>query len=718
MTSYNISINFTLQMKVLIEGLRYPHVVETKKVKLRAIQNLRGISILGVLVYHFFPNLARGGYIGVDIFFVISGFLITGKLYESKGRKLTAYLGEFYKRRILRLFPAFNILLVVALIASIFLPTIEKKIDLLRGIIFSSLFLQNFNLYSQVSYFDEEAINKPLLHLWSLSIEEQYYLLFPIILWLALRANRKIRFFLLIVGSLTLFASMVGAISFHSNNPSAVFYLTQFRVWEIFMGGLLVFFLKVKKETKNSFLKLRLLSWTIIFLSMFFLSGQSNPIFVLPSVLATMYIILSSSVSEKKEIITSKFGLLAFFGNISYPLYLIHWFALSYTNILFGQSVPKSVLCTILFLVVFFSFLVYRFVESPIQRKKTPKILGVLIFAWMAILLISVQNLHNLSGQQQKLLQIAVKENAKFVSPNSLNPENSKTGNTDSQTEPDEMTNSETKIAQPKDPIKADNSTKVDAIPKKSNPKIFFGLPESLPLQGDLLHDVFHEFIKTNYFPCPDKKLFNGSLSNGKYQRCYQSRENSPVTIALIGDSHAESLFPGFASQSNQNVGYYIMANNPYLENADFNNIFDFLTRSTSIKSVVISSYWNGRGIKLESLQKTINFLRGLDMNVYVLDDIPDFPFSPELCKGASLFGEYKCTNDVAFWKQSHFEISSILVQLKGVKIIESFNLFCNEEMCSMTDGTSVLYRDFQHLNLPGSQFVVQQIISRFPELK
>lgn len=145
------------------------------------IDGLRAIAVMAVLFYHAFPNLFRSGYIGVDIFFVISGFLIT-TIIRKEVRRGEFTILSFYKKRIRRIYPALVLTLLMIMFLSWFLLSTSEFGITLKHIIFSSLFTENFLLWSEDGYFDKASIFKPTLHIWSLSIEEQFYIFWPFII--------------------------------------------------------------------------------------------------------------------------------------------------------------------------------------------------------------------------------------------------------------------------------------------------------------------------------------------------------------------------------------------------------------------------------------------------------------------------------------------------------------------------------------------------------
>jgi peptidoglycan/LPS O-acetylase OafA/YrhL len=160
------------------------------KLQYRAdIDGMRAIAVLAVVLFHAFPKFLPGGYVGVDVFFVISGFLITSIIVQDLDRSRFSF-ARFYAARARRIFPALAVILIATLIAGAIMLVPAQLASLAKNALASSLFGANFTLLSEAGYFDLDAQFKPLLHLWSLGIEEQFYLVWPLAIWFAARQWR------------------------------------------------------------------------------------------------------------------------------------------------------------------------------------------------------------------------------------------------------------------------------------------------------------------------------------------------------------------------------------------------------------------------------------------------------------------------------------------------------------------------------------------------
>ena len=195
------------------------------------IDGLRALAILAVVIFHAFPNKLPGGFIGVDIFFVISGFLISNHILKDLELGKFSFF-DFYSRRISRIFPALLLMLTVLLAFSWFFLMPDDYASLGKNTVAGIAFVSNFTSLHDSGYFDASSLQKPLLHLWSLGIEEQFYILWPILLFLV----RKIKNGPFIMTVFLFVPSFLFNIYLVKNNQSSAFYLPFTRFWELLIG--------------------------------------------------------------------------------------------------------------------------------------------------------------------------------------------------------------------------------------------------------------------------------------------------------------------------------------------------------------------------------------------------------------------------------------------------------------------------------------------------
>ena len=202
----------------------------------RDIDGLRGIAIISVLMFHGFPNLVPGGFIGVDIFFVISGFLITS-IIKSNIQEGSFSLIHFYLGRVRRLFPSLIVMMCACFICGWFLFDFGDYKLLGKHITSTATFTSNLIFLSESGYFDQIALTKPLLHIWSLSIEEQFYLFWPLLFLLISPSSGRTTYLILLI----LITSFVLNIFFSFRNEDFAYFFPLNRFWELALGALLTY---------------------------------------------------------------------------------------------------------------------------------------------------------------------------------------------------------------------------------------------------------------------------------------------------------------------------------------------------------------------------------------------------------------------------------------------------------------------------------------------
>ena len=297
--------------------------VESEVTRYRAdIDGLRAIAVIPVLFYHFGVPGFSGGFVGVDIFFVISGYLICGMI-DGDIRKGSFSLANFYKRRILRILPAlFAVFLVTSVLAAFYCLPVEL-VDYARSLASAVASVSNVYFAQTAGYFDAPAETKPLLHTWSLGVEEQFYFAAPLLMLLVHRVLPK-RAGLLF--ALIAVVSFAGALAMNARNPTFAFYLAPFRAWELALGALLsVEFLPVPETVfwRNACG----VSGLLLLLGVIVLGSPSVPLLAMTGLAAfgTTLVIASSerAVSVAGRLLSLR--PFVFVGLISYSLYLWHW---------------------------------------------------------------------------------------------------------------------------------------------------------------------------------------------------------------------------------------------------------------------------------------------------------------------------------------------------------------------------------------------------------
>ncbi|WP_407352680.1 acyltransferase family protein [Luteimonas sp. R10] len=296
------------------------------------IQGLRAIAVLIVLVYHIWPQLLPGGYVGVDVFFVISGYLITGILFKDFQTTGRIAVREFYARRIRRLLPAAALVLVVVAFLMPLLPQTRWE-GAATGIIASTLYVQNWWLASQaVDYLAAEAASSPVMHFWSLSVEEQYYIVWPLLLLMmgllpAVWRSRPARLFTGLVAVVTAL-SLLYSVWLTSNDPGMAYFSTVTRAWELGVGGLLAVTTRWRRLDQRARDVLGIVGVAMIGCAAFAYSSATHfPGYAaaLPVAGAALVLMARDSVRRVSAYSLLRTGPFQYFGDISYSLYLWHW---------------------------------------------------------------------------------------------------------------------------------------------------------------------------------------------------------------------------------------------------------------------------------------------------------------------------------------------------------------------------------------------------------
>lgn len=331
------------------------------------IDGLRTIAVIPVVLYHvgFGP---AGGFAGVDIFFVISGFLITTVIIREIDEGNFSIF-NFWERRIRRLIPALLFMLTLTTAASVCFLIPKDLIEYARSAIYALFFLANIFFYQNIGYFNEAAELKPLLHTWSLGIEEQFYLFFPLLI--TVFYNRvSSNFWMIILACLVGMSFLLGILF---SGTAAGFYLPITRVWEMGIGALLAAnYRKFQLESKMLADAVGVFGCALI-VAVFFLASPADPwpgLLALVSCIGAAAVIISGSNSSS---ITSRiFSQPPFvgIGRISYSLYLWHWPIIVFAN--YGQFEELTFWTKSLLLIgsFFMAYLSWRWVEEPVRRHR------------------------------------------------------------------------------------------------------------------------------------------------------------------------------------------------------------------------------------------------------------------------------------------------------------------------------------------------------------
>ncbi|MCC2973231.1 acyltransferase family protein [Massilia sp. IC2-476] len=336
----------------------------------RDIDGLRALAVLAVVLFHAFPSLLRGGFIGVDIFFVISGFLISSILLRELDGGNFGF-AAFYARRVRRLFPALLLVLAGCMAFGWFALFPDEYEQLGKHVVGGAGFAANFFYWAQVGYFDTAAHTKPLLHLWSLGIEEQFYILWPVVLLLGWR----LRLNLLSLAAVLALASFIVNIGGIAQYPSATFYSPASRAWELLLGASLACLQMRPPSAMRHPLWPgawpNLLAWLGLALlaAGLALVTRERPfpgwLALLPAAGALCLIGAGPQAWFNRVVLSNR--VLVGIGLISYPLYLWHWPLLSFAQIIESREPALQIRAGLVLLALLLAWLTWRVVERPLR---------------------------------------------------------------------------------------------------------------------------------------------------------------------------------------------------------------------------------------------------------------------------------------------------------------------------------------------------------------
>ena len=645
------------------------------------IDGLRAIAILLVIIFHAFPKFLRGGFIGVDIFFVISGYLITGIILKGLSRDNFSLL-EFYSRRIKRIFPALIVVLSFCLIAGWYVLLAGEYEVLGKHIAAGSIYISNFILQSEAGYFDTDAELKPLLHLWSLAVEEQFYLFFPLLLILShrLRINAL---GVIIIGFAISFALNVSQIT---DKPSEVFFYPQSRIWELLIGSAVAYISLqthlLKARTKNIANFLSLFGLALILFA--WVDLDSKKIFfpyywaLLPTLGAACLILAGDKAWFNRTILASKVAV--FIGLISYPLYLWHWVLLSFIHITRVEKLSASLKISILIVSIIFAWSTYFLIERNIRFKKSKFVsFGLLI----GLLLVGTAGyIVNVKEGFPDRFNLDIKWNKGELGIADFNKKGI--------------------------PFRENCIKKMSLINDEKlfkNQYCFLEYADREPtaiLLGDShAHHLFFGLVK-------NKVLANGNILNRGSGACFPFFDNP---------STANSICPELINQ-----------------------LLEMLSKNTSIKTVILSgravtginentfipknSKYNNDNdpyiIFQNGMKKTLQYLITIEKEIIFILDTPDLEFDPLACVSRPWRINEKDVKNICAVSRSQVDsrrkkyleiVMPILHDFPSVKVLDTLPAFCDDDYCWAIKDKKLLYRDHDHLNETGSIYLGEYLM-------
>ena len=645
------------------------------------IDGLRAIAVLSVVGFHAFPYWVQGGFIGVDIFFVISGFLISSIIFENLHRDSFSFI-EFYSRRIKRIFPALIVVLTASFVIGYFVLFADEYKQLGKHIAGGAGFIENFLLWGESGYFDNTAETKPLLHLWTLAIEEQFYIIWPLVLWLAWKKRLNLLAIVISVAVIS-FALNIGKVH---NDAVAAFYSPQTRFWELMAGAILAYIRLYKQSMIDAWLSsvfygkasdpnpatlnniqslfgaVLIVAGILVIKKEFSFPGWWA---VLPTCGAVLIISAGPHAWLNRSILSRK--IFVWFGLISYPLYLWHWPLLSFARIVEGSTPSHGIRIAAVSISILLAWLTYRLVEKPIRfgccvywDKKTISLLLLMVVVgyvgFNTYKNDGVSSKINLE-KAQDLLQIPLEiyeHSGCYVGAFYL-------------------TNCTI----------SSNNIPTHAIYGDSHARALFpGIAEL---------DQNNTWLLTDHNSCPPIIGIKITSSTIYGQNCQKWSE---AALALL-----------LSTPSIQTV-VFVFYGNKYIKG----NAYQFYLPGNDSKSEKVGLFYSGLEMAVEALEEK-------GKSVIIVADIPELPFSPRNCiRKTSIIGPNRsCNLQKSIALESQRDLRDILNKLvtshPKVRLYDSYNLFCDQNNCNFENDEMMFYRDPNHLSLRGSIYFANEFL-------
>ncbi|MDA9724439.1 acyltransferase [Gammaproteobacteria bacterium] len=620
------------------------------------IDGLRALAVVPVILFHAGFEWFGGGFIGVDIFFVISGYLITNIIVSEMEANKFSLLG-FYERRARRILPAlFFVMLICIPFALIWFTPNDLK-DFGKSLVAVSTFSSNILFWLESGYFSTDSSIKPLLHTWSLAVEEQYYIFYPLFLILVWKMGiKKILILLFVIFLISLTFAHWGAY----NSPQANFYLIITRAWEILLGVFVAFYLKDKaiKKSNLNFEALSILGFVMILLSIIFFD-ETTPFPSFYALIPTIGTVLLISCTTPNTLMYRFFTIkpIVGIGLISYSAYLWHQPIFAFSNYRFLGSISNYVLlifCVISFLLAWFS---WKFIEKPFRDKSKfsrnqifkLSLISILIFSSLGLAI----NFNKIIGYDNDDLHAEWDEGVLCSYPTS--------GYKDLLCEKDlKITNNKSVLIIGDSLLNASLSGLQDAA-NKSNI-----LLDAAPNWG-----------------CP---------------ALYRTTRINNGIIDKLCLKYNKKMFEEFlvTYKKRYDLVIFFSAFNGYLHNG----------KATFTEPSPCDAKMNCNESFKKSIQKTINYMNELEIKYIFIEQFPRYEIV-----GSNL--------DPARWKKfgkpiqmlrsKHEDDSSLFFEImeqNNAKFISTANEFCNKTKCSPYLGEEIIYINAAHVSQKGSIYL------------
>ena len=685
------------------------------------LDGLRAFAVIAVIINHFNKNILESGYLGVDIFFVISGYVITSSLINKRFDKFKIFISSFYIRRIKRLLPALMFyVLPISLLIWILDPTAKES---LRTGITSMFGISNLYLFSNaVDYFANSTELNPFTHTWSLSVEEQFYLIFPIIFWLSsFKSNKsKVKRNLLLILLLISTISLIAFIGIYNLNQPAAYFLMPLRFWEIALGSISYLIFTQKNSLSENLKRINPNIIILIIFSIYFLP-LSYAIFSTVSIVFLTFILIFclrdgsyiSNLFKRKEIL--------FIGKRSYSLYLWHWGVLSLSKWTIGISlwtIPFQIL-----LIFLLSIISYSYIEHPLRNKQF-KNGGIQLIKYFAfpflLLLILILNMDLFFTKYLHKLRINLTRD-KNIFVNEINPDKIFPNI-------DEIKNTSVNNINCKSPYVMQKAFKECKTTNKEAKNLIAMFGDSM---NGSLFKLGESFYKTGEF----------NIMNIYYQAQifptikYSSKEDDSILVVNKSELFGQKKYFQYAIQVLEEQRYL---NKIILITNDFN--FYFHGRRTNRINLVFYDQENNiitskdaLIIWLDKLKNFVDKMKSKNIKVVVMGSMPSYPeASTYNCFYKSLLSDYfpininDCVDDVTLRRKKingvNLTKDILSIGLKEISdLYDNFLYFdptdvlcIDKSECKVYDGQKLISTDGVHFSKNAASDLYFQLKKEF----
>jgi peptidoglycan/LPS O-acetylase OafA/YrhL len=673
----------------------YPH--DARRMRYRAdIDGLRALAVLAVIAFHGFPQAVSGGFVGVDVFFVISGYLVSGLILGEINEGKFSFIG-FYRRRILRIFPALSVVLASVAIAGFFLMFPSEYRALGDYISAGAWFVSNIESARKVGYFDGLSSMKPLLHLWSLAVEEQFYIIWPVLLAIAWLKRGAARYVIAGVGAISFAINVLGV----SSHPIGTFYLLPSRLWELALGGVLAYrelfhpkqqFFAFSSGNDLATILREGVSWlgfAAIAASVFLIGPATRfPGFValLPTC-GTAALIIGHDSALNRRILSNP--QLVWVGLISYPLYLWHWPILSFLRIVAGDNLSTRKILLALVASFVLSWLTYRFIERPLRFGPRKALKAAWLLVVMVALGMAGQVIHRTDGLaaiRSEIFPSLLEESElqwPFISNNACEKRYP------SSSELRGWWFCVTNADKPPDVLVLGNSYANDLYP---------GLVSSDRFAGWTVLSIATCWPTMNVW-------WESNRGQDRYSPCFGERK-------LDGEAYLNKLI-----EDNRSLRFVLMTADwpSFGPTGEWTSPFKISAgRTESDKRTPLAT---PREIFIDGLEERIAFLEAHAIKVVLVLGRPELPYDTRMCLARPWVGslrDCKVPEADARNGQQSFEnvVRALAERHPALSIFDPYRAFCERGVCDMAPDGHPLLRDGHHLSILGSKILAEHLAS------